>query len=129
MQFFGPCSSHRPPANVVVNNEYFENYIKLTSMRSFQDEVKFLMFFTETIRQRGSEQWVTHFKNLNFKVCELCASYDELIKVAQERAATLQGKALIHDLQQDLKEMDHWIHTKLQILDRWEKIIVKMTSY
>lgn len=55
---------------------------------------------------------------LEKKVQELCTSYDELIKLAQIRGETLKGKMMVHELQQDLKEMDQWIHTKLALLDR-----------
>lgn len=61
---------------------------------------------------------------LDKKVRDLCTSYDELIKLAQMRSETLQGKMMVHELQQDLKEMDHWIHTKLELLDRLDKLLV-----
>ena len=59
---------------------------------------------------------------LDTKVRDLCKSYDELITLAQMRGETLQGKMMVHELQQDLREMDHWIHTKLELLDRLANI-------
>lgn len=56
---------------------------------------------------------------LDEKVKELCSKYDELIELAHGQRETLNGKLLSHNLQNDLKEMDHWIHTKLDLLERY----------
>ena len=57
---------------------------------------------------------------LDEKVKELCSKYDELIELAHGQRETLNGKLLSHNLQNDLKEMDHWIHTKLDLLERYD---------
>ena len=65
-----------------------------------------------------SEHRPVETDQLHDKVKELCSKYDELIELAHGQRETLNGKLLSHNLQNDLKEMDHWIHTKLDLLER-----------
>ena len=49
---------------------------------------------------------------------QLCEKYDDLMALAREKRGTLDGQLLTHNLQNDLKEMDNWIHTKLDLLEQ-----------
>ena len=49
---------------------------------------------------------------------QLCQAYDELVVLAQTRRGTLDGQVLTHNLQNDLNEMNNWIHEKLDLLDQ-----------
>ena len=51
-------------------------------------------------------------------VKQLCEKYDGLMALAREKRGTLDGQLLTHNLQNDLKEMDNWIHTKLDLLEQ-----------
>ncbi|CAG5088442.1 Oidioi.mRNA.OKI2018_I69.PAR.g11841.t3.cds [Oikopleura dioica] len=56
--------------------------------------------------------------DLRPKVEQLKAEYDELIELARAKSETLKAKQTLHELQQDLSEMDQWIITKLELLKR-----------
>ena len=56
--------------------------------------------------------------DLRPKVEQLKAEYDELIELAKAKSKTLKAKQTLHELQQDLSEMDQWIITKLELLKR-----------
>ena len=55
---------------------------------------------------------------LDERVAQLCVKYDDLMELAKVKRGTLDGQLLTHNLQNDLKEMDNWIHTKLDLLDQ-----------
>ena len=57
-------------------------------------------------------------KYLDERVVELGKKYDQLISLANAQRETLNGQKLAINLSNDLKEMDHWIHTKLNLLER-----------
>ena len=56
--------------------------------------------------------------DLRPKVDQLKAEYEELIELAKAKSETLKAKQTLHELQQDLSEMDQWIITKLELLKR-----------
>ena len=55
---------------------------------------------------------------LDERVKALCEKYDDLMELAKIKRGTLDGQLLTHNLQNDLKEMDNWIHTKLDLLEQ-----------
>ena len=63
-------------------------------------------------------QYIVVVSKLTPHIKQLCEKYDGLMALAREKRGTLDGQLLTHNLQNDLKEMDNWIHTKLDLLEQ-----------
>ena len=77
-------------------------------------------FIVLSIRFQEEDQSFTpkEAADLRPKVDQLKAEYEELIELAKAKSETLKAKQTLHELQQDLSEMDQWIITKLELLKR-----------